>query len=144
MNQPIIQCSTTELLNVYPWMLNADIKRHILTILKSKEGTCTSLGCIISIVSIDEIGDAEVKLCDKFVKFCVRYTFQLLKLERNKIYTGIVYKVYSEGMLVDIEGIPGLRVMTNYTANTEPSAVVNLILKDFVFTDNSYTGIGVV
>lgn len=139
----LIPYSTTEVLNVLPRMLDENIAQHILALLKAKEGSCTSLGCIISIVSVDEIYDAEVLLCDARVKFCVRYTFQLLRLIRNTVYTGVVYKVYTEGMLVDVEGMPSIRVMTN-CSGAAPADTVRLLLKDFMFVNNAYTGMGVV
>jgi DNA-directed RNA polymerase subunit E'/Rpb7 len=135
-----------EIVKVPAFMMDKSICENILSILKIAEGTCNIRGCVTKIVSLDDTIEAVLYPFDSDAHFTVRYTCDIFKPSTGNVYNGMVYKSYDEGLLVDIEGYPNIRIMTKQPTTKKPTIgqYVKVKIQDIVFKNSVFTGLGCV
>lgn len=133
-----------ENVKVPAFMMNTNIRENLMSILRIKEGTCTSRGCIVRITSLDNVPEAILYPFDSDAFFTVHYTCEVFKPCVGNVYNGIVYKSYDEGLLIDVEGYPNIRILTAQSSSEKPNVGqrVDVKIQDIVFKNDSFTGIG--
>lgn len=132
-----------EVVRVPAFMMDNNIRENIFSILKISEGTCNSHGCVTRIISLDDTLEATLHPFDSDAHFTVRYTCDMFKPSKGNTYNGMVYKSYDDGLLIDVEGYPNIRIMTKQP-QTPPQIgqYVRVEIHDIVFKNNAFTGIG--
>lgn len=140
MNRLIIK----EKIRVPPDLLNRDVKKNIMSILRSKEGTCTKDGCIVKIVECDEIGEANIYCYDSNVYFHVEYTCDVFKPENTNTYQGMIFKSYEDGILADIEGCQMVRILCPACKHKNTGDRVSIRIDNVVLSNGSYIGTGII
>jgi DNA-directed RNA polymerase subunit E'/Rpb7 len=83
-----------------PKYLDSNITHHLLNVIKnSTKDKCTKeYGYILSIKRLVDIIDNEDNV------FTVKFEAETLKPEASKKYSGVVCKVYKDGLFIDIAG----------------------------------------
>ena len=83
-----------------PKYLDSNITRHLLNVIKkSTKDECTKeYGYILSIKRLVDIIDNEDNV------FTVKFEAETLKPEASNTYSGVVCKVYKDGIFIDIAG----------------------------------------
>jgi DNA-directed RNA polymerase subunit E'/Rpb7 len=119
--------TTVEIVRIPAFLMDANIRENVLSILRMAQGTCRINGCITSIVSLDNINEAIIYPFDSDVHLTVRYTYESFKPSVGNVYNGMVYKSYDDGLLINIEGYTTLRVMTK-----QPTVKNKLIIGQYV------------
>lgn len=115
-----MQTSTiTKRITLNPKHLTKNINNHIIKQLEkdTRDDCSKQFGHILKIIKIEEIVDNEN------TSFVIKFLAETLKPEKNKILVGKVFKIYKDGIFVDVLEkqkilIPALN-MTNYTYNEE-------------------------
>ena len=136
--------SIVEIVKVPAYMMDSKIRENIMSILRIKEGTCNSNGCITRIVSLDDTLEAILHPFDPDAHVTVRYTCEMFRPSAGNVYNGMVYKSYDEGLLIDIEGYPCVRILVHQASSERPTIgqYVNVKIQDIVFKNDTFTGIG--
>lgn len=134
--------TVTELIKVPSSMLNTDLKNNIMMLLRAKEGTCTKKhGCILTIVSIDRIYSARICVADAMNHCLVEYTYDSFMPVVDVVYNATVFKSYSEGILLNINGCSSIRALTN-PGPYKPGDSVHVTLKEIQYSDDAYMCVG--
>lgn len=143
-----IRETVVETIRVPAFMMNTNIRDNIMSILRIAQGTCRMNGCITDIVSLDDIIEATLYPFDSDAHVTVRYTYDVFKPSVGNVYNGIVYKSYDEGLLIDIEGYPTLRIMTKQPDDTEKKPTigqyVRVMIEEIRVRNNEFTILGCV
>ena len=113
------ESSITKKITLDPKYLTKKINKHIIKQLEkdTKDDCSKQFGHILKILKIEQIIDNEN------TSFVIKFTAKTLKPEKDKILNGKVFKIYKDGIFIDVLGkqkilIPSLN-LTNYTFDEE-------------------------
>jgi DNA-directed RNA polymerase subunit E'/Rpb7 len=86
--------------------LDSNINCHILNKLKKNMTGACSLknGYIIEVTKIVKLGDNQIGCANSLVIFNVRYEAEILKPEKDDIFSGKVCMIFQDGIFVDVKG----------------------------------------
>ena len=111
--------SITKRITLNPKYLTKKINKHIINQLKkdTKDDCSKQYGHILKIIEIQEILDSEN------TNFVIKFLAETLKPEKDEILEGKVFKIYKDGIFIDVLDkqkilIPSLNI-TNHTFNQE-------------------------
>jgi DNA-directed RNA polymerase subunit E'/Rpb7 len=115
----------TRRVTLNPKYLTKNIKNHIITQLQidTKNDCSKQFGHILKIIKIEEILDNEN------TTFVIKFSAETLKPEKDRILEGKVFKVYRDGIFIDVMEkqkilIPALN-LTNYEFNEDNDTYVS-------------------
>lgn len=134
--------SVTDVVKIPSNMLTEELKSNILVILRNQIGYCTNTyGCILKILSLDEIIDAKICMIDGTNHFKITYTIEAFKPLINVEYSATVYKSYLEGVLVYIENCMSIKALIE-PFKCEEGDTIRIILTELQLSDGKFIATG--